>query len=80
MSDHLTRFPAQCRHGKPWRNGIVSRLAKGYAKESTAMTTYRVAVHYCGDASCAVASDPLLEEPAQVLDELGRAIPLRKIY
>lgn len=79
MSAELGRFPVQCRHGKPWRNGIVSRLAKGYARETTA-TTYRVAVHYCGDASCAVASDPLLEEPAEVLDEVGRAIPLRKIY
>lgn len=79
MRRELDRFPVQCRHGKPWRNGIVSRLAKGYAKESTTMS-YRVAVHYCGDASCAVASDPLLEEPAQVFDALGRAIPLRKIY
>lgn len=79
MRGELSRFPVQCRHGKPWRNGIVSRLAQGYAKEST-VTTYRVAVHYCGDASCAVASDPLLEEPAQVFDEVGRAIPLRKIY
>jgi hypothetical protein len=79
MSDQLGRFPAQCRHGKPWRNAIVNRLAKGYAKEST-VTTYRVAVHYCGDASCAVASDPLVEEPAEVLDEHGCSIPLRKIY
>ncbi len=79
MSERLGRFPAQCRHGKPWRNGIVSKLASGYSTK-TAAATYRVAVHYCGDASCAVASDPLLEEPAQVLDELGRTIPVRKIY
>jgi hypothetical protein len=79
MSERLGRFPAQCRHGKPWRNGIVSKLASGYSTK-TGATTYRVAVHYCGDASCAVASDPLLEEPAQVRDELGRTIPLRKIY
>ena len=79
MSEKRCRFPAQCRHGKPWRNGIVSKLASGYSAK-TAATTYRVAVHYCGDASCAVASDPLLEEPVQVVDELGRTIPLRKIY
>ncbi|HEV2751503.1 MAG TPA: hypothetical protein VGV12_13355 [Gemmatimonadales bacterium] len=79
MSGELGRFPAHCRHGKPWRNGIVNKLAGGYSK-ATSATTYRVAVHYCGDASCAVASDPLLEEPTQVLDEHGRTIPLRKIY
>jgi len=79
MIGELGRFPVQCRHGKPWRNAIVNKLASGYSTK-TGATTYRVAVHYCGDASCAVASDSLLEEPAQVFDELGRAIPLRKIY